>query len=191
MEEKPAEEQPKHKHNYDTLYDDKGLLCGDCLINKRGTFRKEEPKPKHAGGRPCKYCENKEHYLKIATDYINKCKTGEKPKMPFVEELAMLMDIDDGTLVIWAKKIKADEEDIEDEPRLEHPEINAVYSMLKTTQKLRLKQRALGRYNAAGPLALLRFDHGAIDTSKQILTGDKSEPLQIEFINERPIPDNE
>lgn len=186
----------EHQHIYDTIYDENGKLCGDCLLNKRGTFRElstsnpqKTDKPKV--GRPCKYCSNKEHYQKIADEYLKKHRESEKPTIPWIEELALKMEIDDGTLVLWAKKLKNTDETEDDESRLEHPELSASYTILKSLQKLRLKQRALGRFNPHGALYLLNADHKVIQTTKDILVGDKNEPLKIEFVAEKPIPEDE
>ncbi len=130
-------------------------------------------------GRPCKYCENKEEYQKIVDDYIERCRSAKDGKavMPWIEELALELNTIDETLSEWAKRKITD-------GSLEHPEFSASYATVKMLQKLRLQQRSIGRYNPAGSLALLRFNHGMMDTSKQILAGDKNEPIQVQIIEE-------
>ena len=123
-------------------------------------------------GRPCEFCKDAERLLKISRDYFTKCK---EPKLiPFIEEWALELDINDSTLVDWAdKKNKKNE--------LEHPEFYTIYIKVKNLQKLRLKQKALGRFNPHGPLTLLRFDHGAMETEKRILVGDKDNPIANKY----------
>lgn len=126
-------------------------------------------------GRPCKLCANYEELYNIAKKYIDSCMNvvEGKTKMPFKEELALLLKVRAETLSEWVKN------------KTEHPEFSDLLSTLQTLQSLRLQQRVLGRYNPTGPLALLKWHHGMIETSKQILAGDKSEPLTIEIIEEK------
>ena len=132
----------------------------------------QETNKNNTAGRPCEYCKDAERLLKISTDYFVKCK---EPKMiPFIEEWALELDINDSTLVAWADKINAKGE-------LEHPEFNTIYTKLKNLQKLRLKQKALGRFNPHGALTLLRFDHGAMETEKRIIAGDPNAPQKFDI----------
>lgn len=135
------------------------------------------PKPKHPGGRPCKFCENSEEYLRKAKEYLARATKGEKPRTPFIEELALELNTIDENIVNWANKLK------EDGTR-EHEEFFTIYTTVKMVQKLRLKQRALGRFNPTGALAILRFDHGAVETSKQILGSGQNgdQPLEIRIV---------
>lgn len=137
-------------------------------------------------GRPCELCSNHETIMKKANAYLERCNkgVGGKATMPFIEELAIECGVLDTTIVNWAQK-----KNEKDEP--EHPDFLSAYLYVKMYQKLRLQQRALGRYNPTGALSLLKFNHGMIETEKKILAGDKNEPLQIEIIEEKPIPTNE
>jgi hypothetical protein len=108
-----------------------------------------------------------------------------RPIIPYVEELAMEMNTIDENIVNWAKKTLENGEP-------EHPEFLTIYQNVRMIQKLRLKQRALGRYNPVGALTLLRFDHGAVEVNKQVIAGSENEPIQIEIIEEvKRLPDNE
>lgn len=122
-----------------------------------------EPKP--ASGRPCKFCSNSEDIMFKTEEYLNKAKTGNKEGkhgVPFIEELALLLDIDEDTVNNWAtKKIKDSEGKETDE--LEHPQFFGAIKRLKSIQRLRLQQRTLGRFNAAGPIFLLKANHGMVD----------------------------
>ncbi len=133
------------------------------------------------GGNPCEYCQNKEKYQKIADDYLKSIRESVKPVTPWIEELALLIDVSDSTIVNWADKT-------DDDGKREHPEFFSSYSRLKSLQKLRLKQRALGRFTPHGALYLLNADHKVIQTNKEILSSDREEPLKIVIVEEKEIP---
>ena len=150
------------------------LVKPQILRDKKGRIVKPIPQDTNkngTAGAPCKYCEKKEYYQKIADDYLLSIKSSVKKEVPWIEELALFMDIDDETLMIWAKK--------KDDEVLEHPELSATISRLKTIQKLRLKQRVMGRFNPHGALYLLNADHKVIQTTKEVVTGDVNEPMHI------------
>lgn len=157
---------PLPELNQDELGRFVGGLAQDT--NKNGT-----------AGRPCEFCKDPEKVMNKVRDYLDRCKKGQggKPIMPFIEELAIELDVLDATLTNWANK-----ENEQKEP--EHPEFLTAYLYVKMFQKLRLQQRALGRYNPTGALSLLKFNHGMMETDKKILAGDRNEPLQIEIIEE-------
>ena len=58
------------------------------------------------GGRPCEYCQDKEKYDTLIGDYVKKSlnRTGEKVSIPWIEEVALILDKDEETLKIWSKK---------------------------------------------------------------------------------------
>jgi hypothetical protein len=162
-------EQPQIERN------EKGQIVKGVAqdTNKNGT-----------AGRPCEYCEDKENKQKIVDSYLKGIQESDKPAIPWVEELALLLNIDDGTLVNWANKI----DDEGDGTVHEHPELFASYRRLKSVQKLRLKQRAvIGRFNPHGALYLLNADHKVIQTTKEILASDTNEPLKIVIVDEKPL----
>lgn len=131
-------------------------------------------------GRPCEYCQDKEVKQKIVDGYMKQISESIKFAVPWIEELALLLDVDDTTLVNWANK--KDDDDVS-----EHPELLAAYSKLKSLQKLRLKQRAIGRFNPHGALYLLNADHKVVQTDRKIVTGENNEPLKIIITEERKI----
>jgi hypothetical protein len=131
----------------------------------------QEPVKKHAGGRPCEFCKDKERILKVTQEYIDGRKSLDKPKMPFIGELAILLDKDDETITLWAEK--------EQDGVLEHPEFSALIKKFKTIQHLRLQQRLLGRYNPTGTIMWLKTKYGYIETEKKLLVGDKNQPIQV------------
>ena len=153
------------------------LVKPQILRDKKGRIVKPIPQDTNKNGTAgnpnfiCKYCTNKEKYQKIADDYLNQIKGSVKKEVPWIEELALLLDVDDSTLTRWATK--------EENGVLEHPELHTAYLSLKSIQKLRLKQRALGRFNPHGALYLLNADHKVIQTTKEVVTGDVNEPMHI------------
>lgn len=135
------------------------------------------PKEKHAGGRPCGFCENKDRYLNITIQYIESGKDEKNPRVLFLNELAMKLDVDRDTITDWKNKKTKDDD-------LEHPEFYRLIKALEEMQEFRLQQRILGRHNPTGAIFLLKTKHGYIESEKQIIAGDKNEPLQIEIISE-------
>jgi hypothetical protein len=131
-------------------------------------------KPKHPGGRPSKY--NEEILIKTK-QYFDECFHGvqdmqgklvKPPRTPLIEELELLLDLDDDTIVEWSK-----DEDKE--------EFSATYKRIKKLNKLRLKQILIkGKTNPIGPKFLLEVDHGMISAEKRILLGERNaEPMQV------------
>lgn len=141
-------------------------------------------------GRPCKFCENKEVILKTTNDYFTKCYTSKPQQIPFLEELALILDVDEDTIKLWADKMMRTDGQ---EDRREHPEFFGLWCKLKTTQKLFLSKRILGRYNPTGAISLLKWHHGMMETEKRILAGSKEqgEEITIRVVEEKPIVTNE
>jgi hypothetical protein len=118
---------------------------------------------KHAGGRPSKYNEGK---LDIATKYVKDCINANH--IPYIEELALLCDVDDTTLLNWCDY-------------KENKEFLATIKRLKTLQKFRLMQRVSSpKGNPTGSIFILKANHNMIETEKRILAGEKNaEPMQV------------
>ncbi len=150
------------------LRDEKGQITQGVAqdTNKNGT-----------AGRPCLLCQRQKEIISKTQKYFEDCFT--KMRMPFFEELALMLDFDDETLSIWAKKKTLETNE------LEHPEFSAYISKLKTLQKLRLQQRVLGKFNPTGALSLLRWHHGMIEAQKNIIAGEKDDILKIEIVEEK------
>lgn len=146
--------------------------------------------PVPGAGAKCQYCEKKEKYQTLADDYLNKtlAKTGERVAVPWVEELALALKINDNTVVTWANKKKLDAAG-EPTDEYEHPEFHETYQTIKMLQKLRLQQRVMGRFNPSGAIFLLKANHGLIETEKKVIAGATNEPLLIEIVNEKPAPE--
>ncbi len=107
-------------------------------------------------GRPTKY---NDEILNKAKSYVSHCQ--DKEKIPYIEELALILDINDDTIVEWTKK---------------HKEFSATIDQLKTLQKLRIKDGALTKQlHPSTSMFLLRANHGVSDRRY-----DK--PENVEFV---------
>lgn len=135
---------------------------------------------KHASGRPSKYSEE---MLSKAQGYFLRCygKMDGKQRIPFIEELALELEVDEDTIVEWKNKKN-------DDGSLIYPEFSATYSRILLLQKFRLKQNGLKGKNQSFVQFLLNANHGMISAEKQILAGDRQEPLEIVITEERPLP---
>lgn len=136
-------------------------------------------------GRPCEYCQRKEEVQKIAEAYYKRFKDvrATKPQVPYIQELALELDIDRDIIHDWAEKKTQSGE-------LEHPDFNRTIKNIKTLQELLLLKRTMGRYNPTGAIFQLKTNHKYIETEKQILAGSDNpkEKLEIVFVNEKPLP---
>lgn len=137
--------------------------------------------PEKKAGRPCEYCVKADAINKVTIDYLNTGK-GEKPKMVFINELAMLLGCYKDIIIDWKNKT------LEDGKTLEHPIFHRLVRELESMQELRLQQRLLGRYNPTGAIFLLKTKHKYIETEKQVIAGDANEPLNINIVEEKPLP---
>jgi len=97
-----------------------------------------------AMARPTKYSQE---LLKKAEEYVNACQ--ESGEIPYIEELALDLQINDDTIVEWAKK---------------YDEFSATVDKLKLLQRLGLKKGALTKvYQAGISIFLLKCNHGMDD----------------------------
>ncbi len=125
----------------------------------------------HAGGRPTKYSPA---MVAKAKAYYQRClrakdSTGKQViRIPWVEELALELDIDDDTIVEWCK---------DDDKK----EFSATIKKLNTLQQLRLSQRTLGK-NPAGSIFLLKVNHNKKETNIVENYGDSKQDEQIDQI---------
>ena len=134
-------------------------------------------KPKE--GRPCEYCKRKDEIDKITISYLQSARDARKIRKPFIpyqQELADMLDIDNDTLYQWTikKKVESDE--------LEHPEFTGLIKRLNTLKELLLLKRTTGRFNCTGAIFQLKTKHGYIETEKKLLASDAHEPLKIEIV---------
>ena len=133
------------------------------------------------GGVPCQYCLNKDKIQKTTEDYLLNCRTAKPIRMPYIQELADILDCDKQQIRDWQLKKN-------DKDELEHPDFDLAVKKLWNLQELRLLSRTLGRYNPTGAIFQLKVNHKYIETEKKLLANDNNEPLRIEFVDEKPIP---
>lgn len=99
-------------------------------------------------GRPTKYSD---YILTKAQGYVSNCQDAKE--MPFIEELALQLDVSDDTIVEWSK---------------EHNEFSATVKRLKMLQKLHLKKGALEkRLHPSLSIFLLKANHGMSEDEKE------------------------
>jgi hypothetical protein len=123
----------------------------------------EKAVQKHPGGRPSKY--NAEMLAK-ANAYLAKC-NGEvdgKPRMPFIEELAVICKVDDDTIYGWAEANK---------------EFSVTIKNLKTLQKLRTVQRGFNAKNPTFAIFMLKANHGMIEAGRDDASKDREVKVSI------------
>jgi hypothetical protein len=114
-------------------------------------------------GRPSKYTEE---MLARAQGYFCECK--KSGKTPFVEEIALELDVSDDTIVEWSKA---------------NEEFSATMRKLKLLQKLRLKQGALYRqYQPTTAIFLLKANHGLSEKEPDLPIEDKQ--MSVIFYHE-------
>ena len=97
-------------------------------------------------------------------EYINYC-TNEQMELPTVEGLALKLDVNDDTLVEWAKI---------------HDDFAEVFYKLKMSQKKELVNGGMyggKEINVAMAIFLLKANHGLIETSRTELTGKDGQSL--------------
>ncbi len=107
-------------------------------------------------GRPTKYDSQ---ILAKARKYVKTCQNSNE--MPFIEELALKLDVSDDTIVEWMKS---------------HDEFSATVKRLKMLQKLHLKKGALEkRLHPSLAVFLLKANHGMTEDEKEKESeGDRS-----------------
>jgi hypothetical protein len=145
-------------------------------------MKKKIKKEVNEGGRPCEFCKDPTIQSR-ADKYISECNSEIKPKIPYIQEFAMLVDVDRDTIVDWANKKLENGE-------LEHPMFYRTVKKLMTHQEFRLLQRTLGRFNPTGAIFQLKVNHKYIETEKKILGGDSNEPLEIRIVEDKLLPED-
>lgn len=128
-------------------------------------------------GRPTKY---NEEIQKKADEFFAKCYAGggKNQRLAFIEALALELDIDPETLLEWSRKKNED-------GSLMYPDFSATYKRFMTLQKLQLMSRGSAGKGQSFNQFLLSANHGMIPAEKQILAGDRQEPLEIIITEEK------
>lgn len=138
-------------------------------------------------GRPTKYTPA---IQKKAEDYFKKCLMDSS--FITIERMALELDVNDDTIVEWAKKTYPDDYSNKKlAGKLVHPAFTAIYKKVKTLQKLQLKEQAFaGKGNVAMGIFLLKADHGLKEISVQEHTGKDGGPIeeQVTSVTYMPKP---
>lgn len=113
-------------------------------------------------GRPTKY---NEEIQRKADEYINGFLNNKD--IPYIEELALLLDIDEDTVGNWSK---------------EYPIFFGTVKKIKLMQKFRLQKISYDKdYNPSGSIFQLKANHGMIETEKRIV---EAEVKGVDFIKD-------
>lgn len=113
-------------------------------------------------GRPTKY---RDEFIQKIEEYLQTCGR-EQTKLPKREDVALLLDVDDETLIEWSKI---------------HPEFSATIKKVDKLQKGELIDDGLfggKEVNASMAIFLLKANHGMIETNRQEITGKGGEELK-------------
>lgn len=116
-------------------------------------------------GRPTKY--NNE-LLEKTKQYYRDCIINNK--MPYIEELSIVLDVDDDQIVNYGKR---------------YPIFHAVIKKIKSLQKLNLQKIAVHGQKPVGSIFLLKVNHGFIETEKTMHVGANDETLNIVFTDSK------
>ncbi|MFA6039332.1 MAG: terminase small subunit [Candidatus Peribacteraceae bacterium] len=99
-------------------------------------------------GRPTKYGSD---IVASARRYVENC--ARTKEIPFIEELALQLGVDDDTIVEWAKK---------------HDEFSATIKQLRLLQRLYLQKDSLSRkIHPTSAIFLLKANHGFMEAEKR------------------------
>ena len=113
-------------------------------------------------GRPTEYTEDLPDKLRA---YTKDCLS--KHQVPWLEEFCFKNEVSERTSRDWCKA---------------HDEMLEAHDYLMTVQKMILKQLSISKgSNAAGPIFLLKANHGMIETDRIQHAGDDVEPLTLIF----------
>ncbi|MBI4080441.1 MAG: hypothetical protein HY430_01570 [Candidatus Levybacteria bacterium] len=113
-------------------------------------------------GRPTEYTTDLPDKLR---SYTKDCLS--KQRIPWIEEFCNNNEISDRTLRDWCKA---------------HDELGKAREHLMMVQRMILKQLCISKgTHAAGPIFLLKANHGFIETEKVQHTGPEEEPLTLIF----------
>lgn len=120
---------------------------------------------KHAGGRPTKYDPS---MIDVIHEYL-KTVGRESTKMPKRVDIALLLDVNEDTLVEWAK---------------ENDEFSAAITRVDMMQKSQLMDDGMyggKEVNAKIAQFLLGANHGMIAPDKNIISGDPENPIRVDI----------
>ena len=123
-------------------------------------------------GRPGKY---NAALQKRVEAYFQKCYVGNKPA--WIEQLALIVDVEAKTLAVWARELNED-------GTLRYPEFAKYYYKMFDLQKWQLMERGSSGLGQSFNAFLLSANFDMIPAEKRVVTGDPKEPLVIELVEE-------
>lgn len=144
------------------LTDEEAIAVAQAVVVQK-PLQGQVVEEKRAVGRPSKFNAG---MIEKAKDYYSLCsgKKDGKKRMPFMEELAIMCDVNDDTLYEWMSL---------------NEEFSETISKLKTLQKLRVIQQGFGAKNPTFPIFMLKANHGMMETEKQVLVQDRDVKVSI------------
>lgn len=128
-------------------------------------------------GRPTKY---RPEFVKKINDYL-KTTGGENQRLAKKVDVALLLGVNDETLDEWARKR-------DDNGQLMYPEFSDALTRVTQAQHQQLLDIGIfgGKEINANIVGLvLAANHGYVKTEKNVIAGDKDEPLKIEITEAR------
>lgn len=95
--------------------------------------------------------------------------------IPFLEELALLLDVDEDTVTNW-------QNEKDEQGNRMYPEFFGACKKIMTLQKLRLRRASMEKQSAAGSIFQLKTNHGMVETSRSELSGPGGDPIKTEGV---------
>lgn len=141
-----------------------------------------------ANGVPCTFCKNEKAIMKQVNAYLAKFTStaGGRADTPFIEELALLLNIDEDTVNNWATKRKKGTE------QLEHSAFFGAYKRIWILQKVQLKRIGLKGRAQHFAQFLLSANHGLISSEKKVIAGAGSqEPIFFRAVDDKNFVEEE
>lgn len=113
-------------------------------------------------GRPTKYTENN---VRTVNKYLKKCVAHDM--IPYIEDVAIQLDVNDDTINEWSKL---------------YEDFSATIKRVKLLQRKRLMEMGLhGKVNPSMAIFLLKANHDMIETQRIQNSDTKTEPISIIF----------
>lgn len=140
------------------LTDDEAVAVAQAVI-KPQVMQGQVVVEKRPEGRPTKYNDG---MLQRAKSYLKTCTV--QNKLPLIEELARILEIDDETISEWCNV---------------NPEFSATIKRLRLLQKEKIILRGFGAKNPTFSIFMLKANHGMMETEKQVLVQDRDVKVSI------------
>jgi len=131
-------------------------------------------------GRPTKYSEEIQSQV---DKYLQSCV--DDNDIPFLEEIALLIDVDEDTIANWANaKYPEDYEEEEKRGQHKYPEFFRAYTRARTMQKVLLKKHGILRVKGSPKMEvfLLQANHSEVPVNRTEHTGADGGPIKNEGV---------